>query len=415
MIQSLPAEVAPCASATPHIFLSSPHMGGGEQGFVNDAFATNWIAPLGPHVDAFEREFSEVVGASHAAALNSGTAALHLALHLVGVRPGDDVLVSTLTFSASVNPIVYLGARPVLVDSESSSWNMDPALLTEELDHRARIGRVPKAVVVVHLYGQSADLDPIVTACDRHGVALVEDAAEALGADYKGHAPGTVGLVGIYSFNGNKIITTSGGGMLVSSSAALVAHARKLATQAREPLPHYEHTEIGYNYRMSNVLAAIGRGQLRVLEDRVLARRRNFFFYRDSLGTLPGLTFMPEASWGRSTRWLTCLTIDPREFGVTRDDVRLALEAADIEARPVWKPMHLQPVFAHCERVGGDVAALLFEKGLCLPSGSNLTIGELSRVVEVVRACCPHITAAPSRSPVWQGPGSGVMDAVLHA
>ena len=260
------------------IFLSSPHMGVLEEQFVAEAFATNWIAPLGPHVDAFEREFTETVGSRHAAALSSGTAALHLALMLVGVGPGDEVLVSTLTFSASVNPIIYLGATPVFIDSERTSWNLDPALLTEELAQRARAGRLPKALVLVHLYGQSANLDPIVELCERYGVALVEDAAEALGATYKGRTPGTFGRVGIYSFNGNKIITTSGGGMLVSDDELLVAHARKLATQARDPAPHYQHSEIGYNYRLSNICAGIGRGQLRVLEDRVAARRRNFDF-----------------------------------------------------------------------------------------------------------------------------------------
>lgn len=368
------------------IHLSSPHMGGEERRFVEEAFATNWIAPLGPHVDAFEREFADAIGASHAAALSSGTAALHLALLLVGVGPGDDVLVSTLTFSASVNPIVYLGGRPVFVDSDAASWNMDPALLAEELDRRARTGKLPRAVVVVHLYGQSADLAPIVEACERHGVALVEDAAEALGAEYRGRSPGTFGRVGIFSFNGNKIITTSGGGMLVSADERLVARARKLATQAREPAPHYEHAEIGYNYRLSNVLAAIGRGQLRVLETRVEARRRNFAYYAAALGDLPGLSFMPEAPWGRHTRWLTCLTIDPDVFGADRDTVRLALEADDIEARPVWKPMHLQPVFAGRETVGGAVAADLFARGLCLPSGSSLTERELARVAGVVRS-----------------------------
>jgi dTDP-4-amino-4,6-dideoxygalactose transaminase len=379
---SAPVSSAAPLAATPasrRIHLSSPHMGGDEERFVADAFATNWIAPLGPHVDGFEREFAEAVGSPYAAALTSGTAALHLALQLVGVRAGDDVLVSTLTFSASVNPIVYLGARPVFVDSEARSWNMDPALLVEELDRRARTGTLPRAVVLVHLYGQSADIAPIAEACDRHGVALVEDAAEALGADYHGRAPGTFGRVGIFSFNGNKIITTSGGGMLVSADAALVAHARKLATQAREPAPHYEHAEIGYNYRLSNVLAAIGRGQLRVLEERVQARRRNFAFYEATLGDLPGVRFMPEAAWGRHTRWLTCLTIDPVD-GIDRERVRLALEADEIEARPVWKPMHLQPVFAASPAVGGDVAAGLFARGLCLPSGSNLTADDLHRV-----------------------------------
>jgi dTDP-4-amino-4,6-dideoxygalactose transaminase len=369
------------------VYLSSPHMGGDEERLVAEAFATNWIAPLGPHVDAFEREFADAVGSSNAAALNSGTAALHLALLLAGVERGDDVLVSTLTFSASVNPIVYLGARPVFVDSERASWNLDPTLLAEELERRARAGRLPTAVVLVHLYGQSADVDPVLEACDRHGVALVEDAAEALGATYRGRTPGTFGKAGIYSFNGNKIITTSGGGMLVSEDAELVAHARKLAAQARDPAPHYQHTEIGYNYRLSNVLAAVGRGQLRVLEDRVEARRRNFDFYRETLGGLPGIEFMPEAGWGRHTRWLTTLTIDPARFGATAEDVRMALEAENIEARPVWKPMHLQPVFAGYDRVGGGVAERLFEHGLCLPSGSNLASVDLDRVAGLVRAC----------------------------
>jgi pyridoxal phosphate-dependent aminotransferase EpsN len=382
------------------IYLSSPHMGGEEERFVAEAFATNWIAPLGPHVDAFEREFCAAVGAGHAAALSSGTAALHLALQLVGVGPGDEVLVSSLTFSASVNPIVYLGAEPVFIDSERASWNMDPELLEEALEQRARAGRLPKAVVVVHLYGQSANLDPILAACDRHGVPVVEDAAEALGALCGGRTPGTLGKAGIFSFNGNKIITTSGGGMLVSEDEALVAHARKLATQARDPAPHYQHSEIGYNYRMSNVLAGIGRGQLRVLGDRVEARRRNFDVYREALGKLPGVEFMPEAPWGRHTRWLTCLTIDPAEFGADRETVRLALEAENIEARPVWKPMHLQPVFAGCERVGGAVAEDLFLRGLCLPSGSNLTERQLVRVagiVERVHAARPAARAGLAR------------------
>jgi dTDP-4-amino-4,6-dideoxygalactose transaminase len=371
------------------IYLSSPHMGTLERGFVDDAFASNWIAPLGPHVDAFQAEFAHCVGAPHALALSSGTAALHLALQLLGVSPGDEVLVSTLTFSATVNPIRYLGASPVFIDSERTSWNMDPALLSEELEVRARRGRLPRAVVVVHLYGQSANLDPILAACDRYGVPLVEDAAEALGSTYKGRVPGTLGRAGIYSFNGNKIITTSGGGMLVSPDEGLVQHALKLSTQARDPAPHYEHSEIGYNYRLSNVLAAIGRGQLRVLEDRVAARRRNYEFYARALAGVPGLTFMPEAPWGRHTRWLTTLTIDPAQFGADREAVRVALERENIEARPVWKPMHLQPVFAAFERRGGGVAEELFQNGLCLPSGSNLTPDDLARVVEVMRAV-PH-------------------------
>lgn len=367
------------------IYLSSPHMSGREQEFVAEAFATNWIAPVGPHVTAFEEEFAEEVGAPYAAALSSGTAALHLALLLAGVGPGDEVLVSTLTFSASANPIVYLGGRPVFIDSEATSWNMDPHLLAETLARKAQQGRLPKAVVVVHLYGQSADLNPIIAACNHYGVPLIEDAAEALGSRYHGRTPGTFGQAGIYSFNGNKIITTSSGGMLVSADAALIAHVKKLATQARDPAPHYQHSEIGYNYRMSNVLAGIGRGQLRVLEERVQARRRNFAYYQAALAHLPGLTWMPEAAWGRHTRWLTCLTIDSAQFGATNETVRLALEAANIEARPVWKPMHLQPVFADCEAIGGAVAADLFHRGICLPSGSNLTETELTRVVTIMQ------------------------------
>jgi len=367
------------------IYLSSPHMSGLEQPYVQDAFATNWIAPLGPHVDAFEQEFAAAVGARHAAALSSGTAALHLALLLAGVGPGDEVLVSTLTFSASVNPIVYLGGRPVLIDSERCSWNIDPALVAETVERKMRQGKPPKAVVPVHLYGQSADLDPILAVCHRYAIPVIEDAAEALGATYQGRTPGTLGKAGIFSFNGNKIITTSGGGMLVSDDAGFIAHARKLATQARDPAPHYQHSEIGYNYRMSNVLAGIGRGQLQALAERVQARRRNFAFYQQSIGDLPGVDFMPEATWGRHTRWLTVMTVDPQHFGVDRETIRLALEAENIEARPVWKPMHLQPVFAACEAVGGAVAERFFANGLCLPSGSNLSENDLQRVVEVIR------------------------------
>jgi dTDP-4-amino-4,6-dideoxygalactose transaminase len=368
------------------IYLSSPHLSGLEQQYVADAFNTNWIAPLGPHVDAFEREFCEVVGAAHAVATSSGTAALHLALKLAGVSRGDEVIVSTFTFAASVNPIVYLGARPVLIDSEAVSWNMDPGLLAETLDIRARRGALPKAVVVVHIYGQSADLGPILTACQRYGVTLIEDAAEALGSTYRGRAPGTIGALGIYSFNGNKILTTSGGGMLVSRDEVVAAHARRLATQARDPAPHYEHSEIGYNYRLSNVLAAIGRGQLPLLDARVAARRRNFHFYREALKGLPGVGFMPQAPWGRHARWLTALTIESNILGMDREQLRLALESQNIEARPVWKPMHRQPVFACYESIGGSVADDLFRRGLCLPSGSNLTSSQLERVVEVIRA-----------------------------
>jgi dTDP-4-amino-4,6-dideoxygalactose transaminase len=367
------------------VYLSPPHMSGHEVAYVQEAFQTNWIAPLGPNVDAFEREFCQVVGSGHALALSSGTAALHLALQLVGVGADDEVVVSSLTFAASVYPILYLGARPVFVDSERISWNMEPALLADLLETRARRGRLPKAVVLVHLYGQSADLDAIVEICERYGVPLIEDAAEALGASHRRGTPGAVGKAGIFSFNGNKIITTSGGGMLVSDDAEMIAHARKLATQARDPAPHYQHSEVGYNYRLSNVLAGIGRGQLQVLADRVAARRHNFERYRQMLSHLPGIEFMPEAAWGCSNRWLTVITVDPGAFGATREEIRLALEAANIEARPVWKPMHLQPIFAGCEVHGGQVAEDLFERGLCLPSGSNLTLSDLSRVVEGVR------------------------------
>jgi len=368
------------------IYLSPPHMGELEQQYVAETFASNWIAPLGPQVDAFQQEFARTLGGRHALALSSGTAALHLALQLVGVGPGTEVLVSTLTFAASVNPVLYLGGTPVFVDSERASWNMDPALLAEELARRARTGRLPAAVVLVHLYGQSADLDPIMAACARYDIPLIEDAAEALGATYKGRAVGTFGRAGVFSFNGNKIITTSGGGMLVSDDAQLVAHALKLATQARDIAPHYEHSEIGYNYRMSNVLAAIGRGQLKMLADRVAARRRNFEFYVAALGDLPGVEFMPEANWGVHTRWLTTIQLHAREFGADREQLRKLLEKENIEARPLWNPMHLQPVFRQYPHVAGAVAEELFRVGLCLPSGSNLTTAELERVADIVRS-----------------------------
>ena len=373
------------------LFLSPPHIGSDELALVAEAFATNWVAPVGPHVDAFEAEFAAYTGAAHAVAVSSGTAALHLALRLAGVSRGDEVLVSDLTFCASVNPILYEGGVPVFVDSERTSWNLDPNLVEDALRARASGGRQVKALVAVHLYGQSADLDPLVGLCERYGVALVEDAAEALGATYTGAAggpgrsPGIDGQSGIFSFNGNKIITTSGGGMLVTDDAALAAHARKLATQARDDAPHSEHSEVGYNYRLSNVLAGIGRGQLRVLDARVDARRAVFEAYREALGGLPGIVFMPEAPLGRASRWLTCLTIDPDAFGATREDVRLALDAADVEARPVWKPMHLQPAYAAFEVVGGGVGADLFRDGLCLPSGSAMTAADVDRVVRGVR------------------------------
>jgi dTDP-4-amino-4,6-dideoxygalactose transaminase len=381
------------------ILLSTPHMGDRELEFVKQAFDTNWIAPVGPHIDAFEQEFCQVIGASHSAAVSSGTAAIHLALRLVGIQPGDEVFCSSLTFVATANPITYLGAKPVFIDCDRISWNMNPDLLWGTLQRRAKTGNLPKAVIVVHLYGQSADIDPILEACDRYGIPLIEDAAESLGATYKGRSPGTFGRIGIYSFNGNKIITTSGGGMLVSNDEQLVSKARFLATQARDGqspakgdrAPHYQHSEIGYNYRLSNVLAGIGRGQLRVLNERVAARRRNFDIYQKALGKLPGIEFMPEVSFGQATRWLTCLTINPEAFGADREQVRLALAEQQIESRPVWKPLHLQPVFANCEYVGGAVSEDLFARGLCLPSGSNLTTEDLERVIDAIYAVhCNH-------------------------
>jgi pyridoxal phosphate-dependent aminotransferase EpsN len=363
-------------------------MSGRELALVQDAFSSNWIAPLGPHVDAFEREMASCIGVGHAAALSSGTAALHLALILAGVEEGDDVVCSSFTFSASANAVCYQKAKPVFVDSDASSWNLDPALLWQVLDEGRRAGRLPKAVLAVDLYGQSAEYARIEPLCEQYGVTLIEDAAEALGATCNGKRAGRFGKMAALSFNGNKIITTSGGGMLLSDDGDLIQRARFLATQARDPAPHYQHSTVGYNYRMSNVLAAIGRGQLTVLDQRVETRRRVFESYVKELGDLPGLSFMPEAPYGRCNRWLTCIVVEPEAFGATREDIRLALEAENIESRPLWKPMHLQPVFQGCRMVGGKVSEALFEKGLCLPSGSNLTHEDQERVVEIVRKIC---------------------------
>lgn len=369
----------------PRLYLSPPDIGPEEQRLVAEAFASNWVAPAGPQLAAFEREMCAASGATAAVALNSGTAALHLALRLAGVRPGDEVLCSTFTFVGSANPILYEGGRPVFVDAERASWNMDPALLAEALEARARRGRVPRALIVADIYGQCADWEPLRAAADRHGVFVIEDAAEAVGATYRGRWAGTFGAVGVYSFNGNKILTTSGGGMLVAADPRLVAHAHKLATQAREAAPHYEHAELGYNYRLSNVLAAIGRGQLRGLAARVERRRALAARYQALLGDLPGVAFMPEPAAGRSTRWLTCLMLDPARAGATRDAVLAALAAADIEARPLWKPLHRQPLYAGAECIGGAVAEELFARGLCLPSGSAMTENDLQRVAGIVR------------------------------
>jgi dTDP-4-amino-4,6-dideoxygalactose transaminase len=367
------------------IYLSPPHLGSDELELVKEAFATNWIAPLGPHVDAFEREVAECVGVSHAAALSSGTAALHLALRLLGMQPGDEVICSSFTFSASANPILYERGIPVFVDSESTSWNMDPELLRLALADGARRGKLARAVIVVDLYGQSADYERIVPICEEYDVPVIEDAAEALGATCGRRKAGAFGKCAVFSFNGNKIITTSGGGMLVSSDGGIIQGARYLATQARDPAPHYEHSSVGFNYRLSNVLAAIGRGQLRVLPDRISARRRNFEFYNSAFTDIPGITLMPRSPYGESNYWLTCVTIDPAKFGAHREDVRLALEAENIEARPVWKPLHLQPVFAGSRIFGGSVSEGVFETGLCLPSGSNLAEADLERVVGIIK------------------------------
>jgi dTDP-4-amino-4,6-dideoxygalactose transaminase len=370
---------------TERIYLSPPHIGSVERSLVADAFDSNWVAPLGPHVNAFEQELADRCGVRAAVALSSGTAALHLSMLLAGVGPGDEVLCSTLTFSASVNPVRYVGATPILVDCDAGTWNIDPDLLEGELESRARANRLPKALIAVDLYGQCADYGRLEPLCQKHGIVLIEDAAEALGSAAYGRPAGGFGMFGVLSFNGNKIITTSGGGALLSDDEAAVARARFFATQARDPAPHYQHSEVGFNYRLSNVLAAIGRGQLQVLDERVQARRANFSHYSAALGDLPGIHFMPEAPYGVSNRWLTTLTIDPDLFGATREDVRLALESENIESRPLWKPMHLQPVFAGCPAVGGGVSAGLFERGLCLPSGSALTPEQLGRVVEIVR------------------------------
>lgn len=369
------------------ILLSTPHIGSAEREFVEEAFRTNWIAPLGPNVDAFEQELADMVGVRHAAALSSGTAAIHLALVMLGIARGDRVFCSSLTFVASANPVVYQGAEPVFIDCEPESWNMSPKALEKAFLAASKEGWVPKAVIVVNLYGQSADMDSLLAICDRYGVPVVEDAAESLGASYKGRASGTFGKMGVFSFNGNKIITTSGGGMLVSDDRQLIEKARFLATQARDPAPHYEHTQIGFNYRMSNILAGVGRGQLKVLRDRVNARRAVFRAYQDAFEDLPQIEWMPEPAWSHSTHWLTACTISP-EVGITSAQLLKRLAGELIEGRPLWKPMHLQPVFQQCSyfRHGEEsVSDRIFEQGLCLPSGSNMTESQIARVVSTIR------------------------------
>ncbi|WP_127583437.1 DegT/DnrJ/EryC1/StrS family aminotransferase [Paenibacillus koleovorans] len=375
----------------PRIWLSPPHLGEQEKVYVEDAFRSNWIAPLGPHVDAFEREIAQYTGSHGALALASGTAALHLALRLAGVEHGDYVICSSLTFVASANPILYLGAHPVFVDVEPETWNMCPLAFERACRAVTDSGHTLKAAVVVNLYGQSADLQPIAETCDRYGIVLIEDAAESLGATYRGKASGTWGKYGVFSFNGNKIITTSGGGMLVSDDLAALATARHWATQARDPAPHYQHSAMGYNYRLSNVLAAIGRGQLEQLDARINRRRDLFRRYQQRLEGIEGFRFMPESPSGRSTRWLTAFTVDEELAGVSAGQLIDCLARRNIEARPVWKPLHLQPLFARSAYFpyfeGYSVCDRLFAEGICLPSGSSLTNEEQDLVIVTVETC----------------------------
>lgn len=373
--------------ASERIYLSPPHTSEGDFELLSQAFHSNWIAPLGPHVNAFEQEFAEKLDVPYAVALSSGTAALHLALKVAGVKPGDEVLTSTLTFVATVNAIRYCEAKPVLIDSETASWNMCPKLLSEELEACAERGNLPGAVVVVDVFGQPADYAAITQLCKSYGVPLISDAAESLGASYQGQAAGTLADIGCFSFNGNKIITTSGGGMLVTRNKEQADYVRHLATQARLPEPHYEHAEVGYNYRLSNLLAAIGRGQLSQLCDRVARRRSIFENYYTALGDTPGIEFMPELPGTCANRWLTCLLVDPNVTGVSADTIRQTLEQDNIEARPTWKPMHLQAVNADCRHRGGEVAEDIFHRGICLPSGSSLSQEDQQRVTQRIVEC----------------------------
>lgn len=372
------------------IFLSSPHMSGLEQQYIENAFAENWIAPLGPHVDAFEQELAEYVGAKGAVVLSSGTAAIHMSLLFLGVGRGDVVFCSTLTFAASANPITYLGALPVFIDSEPETWNMSPKALERALKDYHQSGKPPKAVIIVNLYGQSADMDTLLDLCNKYNVPVIEDAAESLGATYKGRASGVFGQFGIFSFNGNKIITTSGGGAVVSDNLEALKKMRFWATQSRDPARHYQHSEIGYNYRLSNVLAGIGRGQLRVLSQRVAARRAVFDRYYRALGHIKAIEFMPEFPMGRSNRWLTVLTINPRHTDITPNNLLDAFEQENIEGRHVWKPLHLQPVFAqiayYSHEKDNSIADALFYQGVCLPSGSNMMEEEQDRVIRVIKS-----------------------------
>jgi dTDP-4-amino-4,6-dideoxygalactose transaminase len=372
----------------PRLFLSPPHMSGREQQYIAEVFASNYIAPVGPHLQRFEELFAEKVGVKHAAAVASGTAAIHLALRHLNLQPGDEVLCSTFTFCASANPILYEQARPVFIDADWASWNLDPQLVAQEVKAAAARGKLPKAILAVDILGQSADLDAIGAIAAEYDIPVIEDAAEALGATYHGRPAGSTSWCSTFSFNGNKIITTSGGGMLCSNDQELIERARFLATQARDPAPYYEHSTYGYNYRLSNVLAAIGIAQLEALDDRVASRRAIFERYRDNLSALPGVSMMPISKHGSPNYWLTSILIDEAQFGRGCEEVRVALEADNIEARRVWKPMHCQPVFADCRRVGGEVSEKIFAMGLSLPSGSAMTMDDVDRVTRGIAACC---------------------------
>jgi pyridoxal phosphate-dependent aminotransferase EpsN len=391
--------------ATPprRLYLSVPHMGANEERYVHDAFASNWLSTVGPNLDAFEASFTARMGLP-CVALGSGTAAIHLAMRLLGVVPGDEVVCPTLTFIASVNPALWLGAKVVFLDSERTSWNLDPNLLEDFLKARAAVKRLPRVVEVVHLYGQSADMDAIMEVCTRYGVAVLEDAAEAVGTTYKGRPAGTIAEVGAYSFNGNKIITTTGGGMLVAHDRARVERARFWSQQARDPGVAYEHTQMGYNYRLSNVLAGIGRGQLEVLDDRVATRREIAFKYRDAFADLGGLDLMPQAQWGTHTNWLSVFVVDESTLGASRDELMRALEAENIESRPVWKPMHLQPVFRDAERHGGAVAEDVFRRGICLPSSTSMSAHDQERVIATIRAAVRRARARGGAAHVGASP-----------
>lgn len=368
------------------VYLSSPHMGGDEIKYVQEAFDSNWIAPLGPNVNNFEKEMATYAGIGHAAALSSGTAALHLALILLGVESGDEVLVSSFTFSASVNPIVYQQATPILIDSEELTWNMSPEYARKAIEERIRKGRKPKAIILVHLYGMPAQLGEFQKISAEYDIPLIEDAAESLGSKYKGIQTGTLGKFGVFSFNGNKIITTSGGGCLISNDEKMIDKSRFLATQSRDPAPHYQHSEIGYNYRMSNITAGIGRGQLLVLDQWVEKRRKHFEEYKNSFRDLQVIRFLEEPKDAFANRWLTCMTIqDDGSHNVSREDLRLALEAENIESRPLWKPMHLQPVFKDCPYFGDGTSERLFDDGLCLPSGSNMSAEDRERIINIIK------------------------------